>query len=215
MGEPMARQPRDTEAGVDKMASADSADSGDRMDPGDITASRPRPDVETLRDRAVALAAAGRRAIVGIAGPPGAGKSTLAQAVVAAIDELRPGTSAYVPMDGFHLADVQLARLGLLDRKGAPETFDDVGYAVLVERLRADAQEIVYAPGFDRLLEQPVAASVAVSPAARVVVTEGNYLLLPSGAWPRVRAALDEVWYCHAEDATRVERLVARHTQFG
>jgi pantothenate kinase len=118
-------------------------------------------------------------------------------------------------MDGFHLADVQQVRLGMLDRKGAPETFDVGGYAALLERLRADDEGVVYAPGFERGLEQPIAASIAVPPQARLIVTEGNYLLLPAAGWSRVRAALDEVWYCQLDDATRVDRLIARHVEFG
>ncbi|HSS68000.1 MAG TPA: nucleoside/nucleotide kinase family protein [Nocardioidaceae bacterium] len=177
---------------------------------------QPPTSLEALRDRAMALVAGDRRAILGIAGPPGAGKSTLARAVADAVDAVRPGWAAYVPMDGFHLADVQLARLGLLDRKGAPETFDVDGYAVLLERLRADDEPVVYAPGFERdIVDQPIAARIAVLKAARLIVTEGNYLLASDRGWPRVRAALDETWYCDLGDAARVERLVARHVQFG
>jgi pantothenate kinase len=172
-------------------------------------------DLGALRDRAVALVPAHGRAILGIAGPPGAGKSTLAERLVDAIDESRPGFAAYVPMDGFHLADAQLRRLGLLDRKGAPETFDVGGYAALLERLRVGDEPVVYAPGFERDLEQPIAASIAVDQATRLVVTEGNYLLATSSAWPRVRAAIDEAWYCHLDDVERRARLIARHVAFG
>jgi pantothenate kinase len=181
-----------------------------------VTQAAAAPGLAALCDRAASLAAPdGRRAILGVAGPPGAGKSTLAQALTAAVCERRPGGAAYVPMDGFHLADEQLARLGLLDRKGAPESFDVNGYAAILERLRADDDDIVYAPGFERELEQPIAASIAVSSGARLIVTEGNYLLVPDAGWSRVRAALDEVWYCQLDDATRVERLIARHVEFG
>jgi pantothenate kinase len=118
-------------------------------------------------------------------------------------------------MDGFHLADVQLRRLGLLDRKGAPNTFDVDGYAALLERLRADVEPVVYAPGFERELEQPVAASIAVDRGARLIVTEGNYLLLGDDGWQRVHDAVDEVWYAELDDQIRIERLVARHAEFG
>jgi pantothenate kinase len=171
-------------------------------------------DLRGLRDRAIALASTGRRAILGIAGPPGAGKSTLAHLLVAAADAVRPGWAVRVPMDGFHLADAQLVRLGLRDRKGAPETFDVAGYRTLLERLRAD-DDVVYAPGFERDVEQPIAASIAVPSACRLIVTEGNYLSLPTPAWRRVRALVDEVWYCELDDPTRVERLIARHIAFG
>jgi pantothenate kinase len=171
--------------------------------------------LDALCDRVLALTSTGRRAIVGIAGPPGSGKSRLAHDLVSAVDAIRVGWAAAVPMDGFHLADAQLARLGLTDRKGAPETFDVAGYAALLARLRADDGHDVYAPGFERDLEQPIAASIVVAAVARVVVTEGNYLLAPSGRWPEVRALLDEVWYVELDDATRVARLIDRHVAFG
>ena len=118
-------------------------------------------------------------------------------------------------MDGFHLADVQLERLGRRDRKGAPDTFDVDGYVATLRRLLEEPQRTVFAPGFERDLEQPLAAAVAIGPAARLVVTEGNYLLLGTGGWERVRPLLAEVWYVDADPALRVERLVARHVRFG
>jgi pantothenate kinase len=149
--------------------------------------------------------------MIGIAGAPGAGKSTYAAAYVAELTV----PASYLPMDGFHLADVSLRRLGLLDRKGAPETFDAWGFAALLGRLRDPEPHPVYAPGFERDLEQPVAAAIAVPPEAEVVVTEGNYLLLDRPEWRAVRAALDEVWFLDVDDAVRRERLVARHVRFG
>lgn len=154
--------------------------------------------------------ASGRRVVLGIAGAPGSGKSTLAAAVAAAV----PGAVA-VPMDGFHLADVELARRGLLDRKGAPETFDAWGYAALLRRLRERPDHDVLAPGFERDLEQPLAGAVCVPPDATLVVTEGNYLLLDRPEWRAVRAALDQVWYVSAATAMRRARLIDRHVEFG
>ncbi|WP_330461355.1 nucleoside/nucleotide kinase family protein [Streptomyces sp. NBC_00820] len=165
--------------------------------------------------RARALSRDGRRALLGIAGAPGAGKTTLAEHLVRALNADGPPWAAHVPMDGFHLADAELDRLSLRDRKGAPDTFDAAGYAALLRRLREDADEVVYAPGFERVLEQPIAGSIPVPPAARLVVTEGNYLLLREGSWARVRPALDEVWFCESEEPERVRRLVARHEEFG
>ncbi|MFI7010425.1 nucleoside/nucleotide kinase family protein [Streptomyces sp. NPDC050145] len=169
--------------------------------------------VEELAARAEALIVPGARRIIGIAGPPGAGKSTLAGAVVGALG----GAAVLVPMDGFHLADAELARLGRAERKGAPDTFDAYGYAALLARLRKPrAGETVYAPSFERDLEQPVAGALPVPPEVPLVVTEGNYLLLDEPPWPdEVRPLLDEVWWVAVDEATRVRRLIARHVEFG
>ncbi|OQR63822.1 nucleoside/nucleotide kinase family protein [Streptomyces maremycinicus] len=159
----------------------------------------------------------GRRVLLGIAGSPGAGKTTLAERLVRELNGAGEPWVAHVPMDGFHLADVELDRLGRRHRKGAPDTFDAAGYAALLRRLReeTDGTDPVYAPGFERELEQPLAGAVPVPPTARLVVTEGNYLLLGTGAWARVRDALDEVWFCETDEDERVRRLIARHERFG
>lgn len=172
---------------------------------------------DDLLARAHALTGPGRRAILGLAGPPGAGKTTLAERLVRELNGSERPWVAHVPMDGFHLADVELDRLGLRHRKGAPETFDAAGYAALLRRLHdeTDGEDIVYAPGFERVLEQPIAGAVPVPATARLVVTEGNYLLLDTGAWKRVREQLDEVWFCELDEEERVRRLVARHEEFG
>ena len=172
--------------------------------------------VEALAAAAVALVGDRRRVLLGIAGAPGAGKSTLADALVAAVAAREgAGWVAHVPMDGFHLADAQLDRLGARDRKGAPDTFDADGYARLLGRVVAEADSWVYAPGFDRTLEQPLAAALVVPPSARLVVTEGNYLLLPEAPWERARARLAEVWFVTGDDEVRRTRLVERHVAFG
>ncbi|MFE7933525.1 nucleoside/nucleotide kinase family protein [Streptomyces sp. NPDC057456] len=173
---------------------------------------------DDLLVRARALAGdGGGRALLGIAGSPGSGKTTLAERLVRELNGAGEPWVAHVPMDGFHLADVELDRLGRRDRKGAPDTFDAAGYAALLRRLReeTDGEDVVYAPGFERVLEQPLAGAVPVPPTARLVVTEGNYLLLGAGAWVRARAALDEVWFCESDEDERVRRLVARHEEFG
>ncbi|WP_299051921.1 nucleoside/nucleotide kinase family protein [uncultured Nocardioides sp.] len=149
------------------------------------------------------------RRILGLAGPPGAGKTTYAVAWAREIG------AAYLPMDGFHLADVALDALGLRDRKGAPETFDAAGYAALLRRLREGPADTVWAPAFERDLEQPLAGAIGIGPEADVVVTEGNYLLLDTPSWRAVRDALDECAYLDVDDAVRHERLVARHVAFG
>jgi pantothenate kinase len=152
----------------------------------------------------------GGRALLGITGPPGCGKSTLAEGLSAALSP----DAVTVPMDGFHLAQSELVRLGRRDRKGAPDTFDAFGYVALLARIRA-RQETVYAPAFDRRLEEPVAGSIAVPPAVSLVLTEGNYLLLDEPPWDRVRTALDAVWFVEVDPDLRVERLVARHVRQG
>jgi pantothenate kinase len=168
-------------------------------------------DIDTVRARARALAASGRRAILGIAGPPGGGKSTLAALVTAGVGE----DAVLVPMDGFHFAQVELVRLGRRDRMGAPDTFDAGGYVALLERLRAGKDETVYAPAFRRELEEPIAGAIAVPPGVPLVVTEGNYLLLDGGGWSAVRALLDEAWYVDMDEDTRLRWLIQRHVEFG
>lgn len=165
-------------------------------------------DVRVAVDR---LLGAADRVLLGIVGPPAAGKSTLAAAVVRHVGSAAVG----IAMDGFHLADVELDRLGRRGRKGAIDTFDGDGYVALLTRIRAETGHVVYAPAFDRDLEQPVAGAIAVPPTARLVVTEGNYLLDPEAPWDQVAALLDESWYVHLDDRARRERLVARHERFG
>jgi pantothenate kinase len=118
-------------------------------------------------------------------------------------------------MDGFHLADVSLSALGRLTRKGAPDTFDAWGYAALLQRLREERDHVVWAPGFERDLEQPIAGVLAVPPETELVVTEGNYLLLDEPGWREVREQLDEVVHLVTDDDVRRQRLVARHVEFG
>jgi pantothenate kinase len=160
--------------------------------------------------RVEALLARQRRVILGITGPPGAGKTRLAEQVVSTFDD-----AVHIPMDGFHLADAELRRLGRLDRKGAIDTFDADGYWALLDRIRATPPHTVYAPAFDRDIEQPIAGSIPVPPETRLVVTEGNYLLDDAPPWPSVRSLLSEVWFIDVPQSERHRRLVARHIEFG
>ena len=165
------------------------------------------PSVAGLAERARTLARQEHgRILLGITGPPGAGKSTLADALVESLG----AQAALVPMDGYHLADEELARLGTSDRKGAPETFDRGGFSAVLGRLR-DAEDTVYLPRFRRELEAAVAGSIGVTTDQRVLVVEGNYLLL----WPEVRARLDEVWYVDPPVDARLAALIERHLHFG
>jgi pantothenate kinase len=172
---------------------------------------------DDLVERALRLhqEAAAERVIIGIAGVPGAGKTTLALALVARLSEaLGPERVAHVPMDGYHLADRILSSLGLSDRKGASETFDVFGYVAMLRRLKTDRNEIVYAPIFERDIEQPLAGAIAVKPDVEVIVTEGNYLLLEQPGWREIRDYCREIWYCD-EVASRKQTLIERHQAFG
>ena len=172
------------------------------------------PLIDDLVDLAQHRPPPAKPVIVGITGAPGAGKSTLAERMVAGLTA-RGRRAVLVPMDGFHLADVSLQRLGLLERKGAPETFDPWGYVALLERVRAALPHTVYAPAFERDLEQPLAGAIAVEPGVEFVITEGNYLLLDQGPWAAVRDLLDVVWFVEVDAHLRRERLVERHVRFG
>ena len=159
-----------------------------------------------------ALLQAGGRRLLGLVGAPGAGKSTLANALA----QQWPAQIQVVPMDGFHLANATLTQLGRRQRKGAPDTFDADGFVALLKRLRTQsADEVVYAPNFERTLEEPVAGAIAIQAATPLVVVEGNYLLLREHPWNQVQALLDEVWFVDIAQDTRVSRLVQRHQQFG
>lgn len=175
-----------------------------------------RRDLDHLIGRAQALAVAGGRRLLGICGAPGAGKSTLAERLVATLGD----RAVLVGMDGFHLAQRELRRLGREQRKGAPDTFDASGYVDLIRRLRRNGSdqpdaETVYAPEFRRDIEEPIACAVPVPPGVPLVVTEGNYLLLAEPPWSALRALLDEVWFLAPEEPVRVARLIERHRRYG
>ncbi|PXY31508.1 nucleoside/nucleotide kinase family protein [Prauserella muralis] len=165
---------------------------------------------EELLTRAQALVARKERTVLGIAGAPASGKTTLAWQVAGALGS----RAAVVGMDGFHFAQVELNRLGRADRKGAPDTFDAYGYVHLIRRLAAGT-EPVYAPEFRREIEEPIAGAVPVPPSVRIVITEGNYLLLESEPWNELRELIDEVWFLEPDEQARIERLVTRHRKYG
>ena len=164
------------------------------------------PTLAELAARARALVR-GDRVIIGIAGAPGAGKTTLAAALGLAL------SAPVAPMDGFHLRNAELIKLGRRERKGAPDTFDVVGYVSLLRRMREGGE--VFAPIFDRSIEEPVPDAVLIPADAPIVITEGNYLLLDDGPWAAVHSLLDECWFVEVPETVRLERLVARHVEFG
>lgn len=172
------------------------------------------PVVTTIGElvaRARLLAGRGGRTLVGIVGPPGAGKSTVCEA----LDRGLGAAAVTVGMDGFHLDDEVLVALGRRGRKGAPDTFDVPGYVSLLRRLRNASEEITYAPRFDRSLEASRGSAVPVPRSVPLVITEGNYLLNREGGWQDVRPLLDEVWFLDVPSEKRVRRLVERRLSFG
>jgi pantothenate kinase len=173
-------------------------------------------DPTALAARLLGRVAAASRVLIGVCGAPGAGKSTLAGVVAADLNLAAPGSAVVVPMDGFHLAASVIGGDDRASRRGAPDTFDPDGYAALLARLRANVEDVVYAPEYRREIEDPVAGAIAVPRDCPIVITEGNYLLHPDPAWRRVRAHLDEVWFLAAPDESlRIQRLVERHIRFG
>jgi pantothenate kinase len=163
-------------------------------------------------ERALALLASGQRRILGIAAPPGAGKSTLALALQRTLG----AQAQVVPMDGYHLANSELQRLGRSQRKGAADTFDAAGYLNLLKRIKAQqADETIYAPEYRREVEEGIAGAIAIAASTALIITEGNYLLMEHGPWGALKSVMDEVWYLDIDSEVRQKRLVERHMRFG
>lgn len=170
------------------------------------------PALAAIVEGMLAARSASGPLLVGLAGEPGAGKSTAAAQLAALLPAAR-----VLPMDGFHLPQAELVRLGRRERMGAPDTFDVDAFVALLERLRDlhNSGETVRAPGFDRRVEEPVPDELALTPELRCVVVEGNYLLLREHGWQRVAPLLDLTVGVVLDSATRHERLIARHIAFG
>ena len=152
------------------------------------------------------------RILIGIVGKPGAGKST----VTAKLKEILPNEETKIlSQDGYHLSNAQLKELGRADRKGAPDTFDPKSFTELLRRVARDIEHDIYFPIFHREIEESIAAEGVITPKTKIVLVEGNYLLLDSHGWHEVADHLDETWYLNIDDELRLKRLVARHIEFG
>jgi pantothenate kinase len=171
-------------------------------------------DPAAAYDRAVILATGKQRSILGITGAPAAGKSTYAEQLTAKLTADGHKVSL-VPMDGYHLAQSVLDELGLADVKGAPHTFDGYGFVALLRRLKETPTEQIWAPRFDRSLEDSIAAGIGIAPEVTLVITEGNYLLLDELPWATIRTLLDQCWYVEVPEQLRHDRLEARHRRYG
>lgn len=151
------------------------------------------------------------RVIVAIAGPPAAGKSTIAEELVSFLPE---GSAAVVPMDGFHYDDRVLDQIGWRQRKGAPETFDLDGYESLLKRLKA-ADADVAVPIFDRSMELSRGSAAIVPKEARFIITEGNYLLLDEAPWDKLAPLFDMTIFLDVPREEVERRLVQRWIDYG
>ncbi|MCU1425540.1 MAG: fructose transporter [Microbacteriaceae bacterium] len=177
--------------------------------------------LDDLARRAIALIPRQGRVILGIAGSPGAGKTTLAIGLARRVNEMlaeiegADAAAVHLPMDGYHLANSTLTRLGIRDRKGAIDTFDGWGFLSLLRRLVVETDHTVYAPSFDRTVDEGIAGEIAVTPGVRLVVVEGNYLLADVEPWAQIAEVLAESWFCETSEAERLRRLVDRHTRHG
>jgi pantothenate kinase len=170
--------------------------------------------VDRLIDRVLCQLEAPGRTVLGIAGAPGSGKSTLAALLLAELDRRQPGAAVGVGMDAFHIGHRILLRRGQTGIKGAPETFDAAGFLHLLHRIRTESGTI-YAPEFDRNIEDSLAHVVEICPEVRLVITEGIYVLLNIPPWDGVRPLLDEAWFVHLGDEERRRRMLARHLRHG
>lgn len=156
-----------------------------------------------------------RRRLIGLAGPPGVGKTTTAERLKSMLNGRRPGIADILPMDGYHFDDLVLEARGHRPRKGAPHTFDLPGFRVMVERLRADDGTDVAVPVFDRDLEIARAGARIVAGTTRLVVVEGNYLLLDAPGWRDLKPLFDVTVKLVADEALLEERLTRRWRGYG
>jgi fructokinase len=166
-------------------------------------------DITSLSARIKALAVDSNRVIVAIAGAPGSGKSTFVEKLKNSLD-----SAVVVPMDGFHLDNVTLQALNLIPRKGSPESFDVDGYISLLSRIKENKGS-VFAPTFDRKMDLSRAGAIEIPSHAKVVLTEGNYLLLDQEPWSSLKDIFDLSVYLDVPSEILHERLIQRWLDHG
>jgi len=166
-------------------------------------------DLDHVTNQIQILAKASKRIIVGIAGAPGSGKSTLVSGLCAKLDG-----AVVVPMDGFHLDNEILQQRGMMLRKGSPASFDAEGYYQLISRLK-HAKETVYAPIFDRSCDLSKAGAIAIASNVKIILTEGNYLLLDQAPWNKLTELFDLTVCLDVSEETLRKRLVDRWLGYG
>ncbi|MHB1102407.1 MAG: nucleoside/nucleotide kinase family protein [Devosia sp.] len=154
------------------------------------------------------------RVAIGLAGGPGVGKSTLAMQLVEALHAQSPGLAAYVPMDGFHMLHAKLEALGTVKDKGAPHTFEGAAFADFLERLKT-ATGPVSGPGYSRKIEDVVQDAFIIAAETRILIVEGNYLLLANSPWWRIKPLFDSSIFIAVPREKVRGRLLRRHAEEG
>jgi pantothenate kinase len=171
-------------------------------------------DAKNLAHEIIRRAGEAPRFLVAIAGPPGAGKSTLAENLLHALNAARPGCAALMPMDGFHYDNAVIEPLGLLPRKGAPQTFDAEGFLSTLSRIRTGDEDVAV-PVFDRAMDLARAGGAMIRRDHRIVLVEGNYLLLDKTPWREAVALFDLTVFLRVPQQVLEERLVQRWLDHG
>jgi len=175
------------------------------------------PNLEQLL--ATIRAQAKDRFILGITGPPGSGKSTLSALVcklwMEQMHNTKSGGADIVPMDGYHYSNEELDRIGLRQLKGIPETFDAAGFVEKLRHIRSHPNETHYCPRFDRSIEASIPNDIAITPDLKLIVVEGNYLLLDGDPWKELADIFDNVWYIDCDESVLLPRLINRHIEGG
>ncbi len=157
-----------------------------------------------------------KRFMLGLVGAPGSGKSTLASHLVSELNAyFEEPTAVVVPMDGYHFSNAILEQRNLRALKGIPETFDAHSFLNLLAELRQTPAIEVRCSSFDRSLDEPSPAAITVEPQRKIIVIEGNYLLLQQEPWQQIAGLLDETWYLDVPTEILLPRLIERHVVGG